>query len=226
MDRDGLEYCQEKPETSLVQSVTGVAVEISEKLMSLSARIDAFEGYTSAHGRRLASIADALGAHFNLASRDRFFLQQAALLHDIGEMSMNREYIASPRVLSANERFDLQRHPVIGEQEAAKLGLSRGVQLIIRWHHEWWNGGGYPDCLENEQIPLAARLLRIADTYASLTAARPYRPAMSVDQAKTYLVEWAGIEFDPVVVKAFLTVADSAAARQRASASVETTQNV
>ena len=203
-----------------MRTITGEAAEIDEKLIELSAQIDEFEGYTSVHARRVASIADALAAHFNLASRDRIFLQQAALLHDIGELLMNREYISAARVLSANERFDLQRHPVIGEQEAAKLSLSRGVQLIIRWHHEWWNGSGYPDCLENEQIPLAARLLRISDTYAALTADRPYRRAMGVDDAKRYLIDWAGIEFDPTVVKAFLTVANAAAARPRAEVPV------
>ena len=203
-----------------MRTITGEAAEIDEKLIELSAQIDEFEGYTSVHARRVASIADALAAHFNLASRDRIFLQQAALVHDVGELLMNREYISAARVLSANERFDLQRHPVIGEQEAAKLSLSRGVQLIIRWHHEWWNGSGYPDCLENEQIPLAARLLRISDTYAALTADRPYRRAMGVDDAKRYLIDWAGIEFDPTVVKAFLTVANAAAARPRAEVPV------
>jgi HD-GYP domain-containing protein (c-di-GMP phosphodiesterase class II) len=185
--------------------------EHDEKLLSLSARIDEFEVYSSPHARRIASVADALASHFNLASRDRFFLQEAALLHDIGEMTMNREYISSSRTLSANERLDMQRHPVIGEQEAAKLGLSRGVQLLIRWHHEWWNGGGYPDALENEQIPLAARILRIADTYTALTANRPYRPAQSLEAARKYITEWAGIEFDPLIAKTFLTL--SAAAR-------------
>lgn len=180
---------------------------VEEKVLRISAQVDEFEAYESAHGQRIASIADLLGAAFNLASRDRFFLQQAALLHDIGEMSMNREYIRSPRVLTASERIDLQRHPVIGEQETAKLGLPRGVQLIVRWHHEWWNGGGYPDGLEAEQTPLAARILRVADAYASLTAARPFRAAWIDDVAKKYLVEWAGIEFDPAVVKAFLAVA-------------------
>ena len=203
-----------------MRTITGEAAEIDEKLIELSAQIDEFEGYTSVHARRVASIADALAAHFNLASRDRIFLQQAALVHDVGELLMNREYISAARALSANERFDLQRHPVIGEQEAAKLSLSRGVQLIIRWHHEWWNGSGYPDCLENEQIPLAARLLRISDTYAALTADRPYRRAMGVDDAKRYLIDWAGIEFDPTVVKAVLTVANAAAARPRAEVPV------
>jgi HD-GYP domain-containing protein (c-di-GMP phosphodiesterase class II) len=218
-----LNLAGKSPKLGFVQSITGEAAEIDQKLLDLSNQIDEFEGYTSVHGRRIASIADALGSHFNLASRDRIFLQQAALLHDVGELTMNREYIGSSRVLSTNERFDLERHPVIGEQEAAKLGLSRGVQLIIRWHHEWWNGNGYPDCLENEQIPLAARLLRISDTYASLTADRPYRQAMGVDEAKRYLIEWAGIEFDPTVVKAFLTVSNSAAARTRPEVSVEST---
>ena len=169
--------------------------------------MDEFEAYDRPHGQRIALIADSLAAAFNLASRDRFFLQQAALLHDIGEMAMNREYIKANRVLAANERIDLQRHPVIGEQEASKLGLTRGVQLIIRWHHEWWNGSGYPDGLEGEQIPLAARILRVADTYAALNSARPLREAISIDETKKYLVEWAGIEFDPAVVKAFLMVA-------------------
>ena len=168
--------------------------------------MDDFECYTGAHGLQIAAIADALGAAFNLASRDRFFLQQAALIHDIGEKRMNREYIRATLGLTDNERIDLQRHPVIGEQEAAKLGLPRGVQLIVRWHHEWWNGGGYPDGIEAEQIPVAARILRVADTFSALTSGRPFRAAMPVDNARKYLTEWAGIEFDPSVVKAFLPI--------------------
>ena len=177
-----------------------------EKLLRIAPQMDRFEGYADAHGQRIASIADSLGAAFNLASRDRFFLQQAALVHDIGELKMNREYIRSAHVLSLEERLDLQRHPVIGEQETAKMGLPRGVQLLVRWHHEWWNGGGYPDGLASEQIPLAARILRIADTYAALTSRRPFRAGWSIEDSKKYLVEWAGIEFDPAIVKAFLAI--------------------
>lgn len=176
-----------------------------EKLLEISSEMDEFEGYTHAHGLRIAAIADAVGKSFNLAAHDRFFMQQAALVHDIGEMAMNRDYIKQSRNLTDAERLDMQRHPVIGEQEAAKRGFSRGVQLLVRWHHEWWNGGGYPDCLEGEQIPLAARILRVADTFAALRDDRPRRKAMSVAEAKTHLTEWAGLEFDPKVVKAFLT---------------------
>ena len=189
-----------------MESILAEQPHFDEKLLRISSEMDQFEGYESAHGRRIASIANELGAAFNLASRDRFFLQQAALVHDIGEMSMNRDYIRTNRVLSTDERVDLQRHPVIGEQETAKLGLPRGVQLIVRWHHEWWNGGGYPDGLESDQTPLAARILRVADTFASLTGGRPFRAAMPVENAKKYMAEWAGIEFDPAVVKFFLAI--------------------
>jgi len=201
-----------------VQSILAEQTETDEKLLQISSRMDAFERYDHAHGRRIAAIADALAVAFNLASRDRYFLQQAALLHDIGEMAMGRDYIESKRVLTANERIDLQRHPVIGEQETSKLGLPRGVQLIVRWHHEWWNGSGYPDCLEAEQIPLAARILRIADTYGAITAARPMRAASPAEDAKKHLIEWAGIEFDPAVVKVFLEVARAQQTRPAAVA--------
>ncbi|MBP7377923.1 MAG: HD domain-containing protein, partial [Pyrinomonadaceae bacterium] len=78
--------------------------------------------------------------------------------------------------------------------------------LIVRWHHEWWNGSGYPDGLEGEQIPLAARILRVADTYSALVADRPFRGALTDENARKYLIEWAAIEFDPTVVKAFLAL--------------------
>ena len=189
-----------------MESILAERTDAEDKLLRISARMDDFERYAAGHAVRMATIADSLGAAFNLASRDRFFLKQAALIHDIGEMSMNREYIHVSRDLSASELLDLQRHPVIGEQDAAKLGMPRGVQLTIRWHHEWWNGSGYPDGLEGDQTPLAARILRVADTFASMTAARPFRQAIPAAEAKKYLVEWAGIEFDPTVVKAFVAI--------------------
>lgn len=178
------------------------------RLAEISAKIDRFESYAHPHAERIARIADALAEKFNFASQDRLALTQAALVHDFGEMVMNRNYIKSDKTLSGEERADMQRHPVIGEQEAAKNGLSRAVQLLVRWHHEWWNGSGYPDALEQEQIPLAARILRVADTFAALTDARPYSVPISAEEAKRYLIEWSGIEFDPKVVKTFLELKD------------------
>lgn len=187
-----------------MEAVLARSSDFDEKLLELSSEMDAFEGYKHAHGLRIAAIADAIAKNFNLAVHDRQFMQQAALIHDLGELVMNRDYIKQNRALSPAERLDMQRHPVIGEQEAAKRGFPRGVQLLIRWHHEWWNGGGYPDALEGEQIPLAARILRVADSFAALRDHRPRREAMSVPEAKAYLSQWTGIEFDPKVVRALL----------------------
>ena len=187
-----------------MQSILAQTPQFDDKVLRISPQMDEFEGYGDAHGRRIADVADRLGAAFNLASRDRFFLQQAALVHDIGELTMNRDYIRAPRRLSIEERLDLHRHPVIGEQQTAKMGLPRGVQLLVRWHHEWWNGTGYPDGLVAEQIPLAARILRVADSFAALTSVRPFRPAGTENDARQFITQWAGIEFDPAIVAAFM----------------------
>ena len=180
--------------------------QFDEKLLELSSQMDEFERYSHAHGLKVAETADAIAVQFHIAERDRLVLQQAALLHDIGEMAMNRDYISAARELTDAERHDMQRHTIIGEQDAARRGLGKGVQLLIRWHHEWWNGGGYPDALEGGHAPLTARILRVADAYASMTADRPFRKAVSDDDARNHLVELAGIEFDPKVVSTFLKI--------------------
>jgi len=206
-----------------MESIFAEEPQFDEKILRIASATDKFEGYEHAHAGRIAAIADALAQKFNLASHDCFSLRQAALVHDIGEVVMNREYFKSSRVLNVDERIDMQRHPVIGEQEVAKQGLSRAVQLIVRWHHEWWNGSGYPDALAQENIPLAARILRVADTYCALTDARPYSPPIPSDEAKRYLVEWAGIEFDPKIVKAFLALENME--ELKSYADIETSEN-
>ena len=191
------------PEKVLVKEL-----QIDKELTEIASAIDQFEGYANPHASRIAVLADAVAQEFNLASQDRFSLQQAAMVHDIGELLMDRDYIKTNRVLNQKERMDMQRHPVIGEHEAAKRGLDRAVQLIVRWHHEWWNGLGYPDGLSRDQIPLAARIIRVSDTYAALTDSRPYSVPISSSEAHRYISEWAGIEFDPRVVKVFLSLKD------------------
>jgi len=177
-----------------------------EVFRDLSVGADEFERYANPHAGRIAAIAEQIGRSFNLGARDRLSLRIAALAHDLGEMVMDRDYLQRSGPLSDDERIDLARHPVLGEREAAGAGADRGAQLLVRWHHEWWNGNGYPDGLRFEQIPLGARILRVADSYASLTDARPFRRAYSERQAREHLLEWIGLEFDPRVVRALLSL--------------------
>lgn len=177
-----------------------------EAFMQLARTVDRFERYENPHAQRVAAIADEIAHAFHLARHDRGSLYAAALLHDLGEVAMERDYIQADRVLTAEERLDLTRHPVIGEREASRVGADRAAQLLVRWHHEWWNGTGYPDALRREEIPLAARILRVADSYAALTDDRPFRRSLSEEAARRELTNRAGIEFDPAVVSLFLSL--------------------
>jgi HD-GYP domain-containing protein (c-di-GMP phosphodiesterase class II) len=190
----------------LIETIDVEQVATIEIFRDLAAEADQFEQYTNPHAPRVAAIAEELGKSFSLGTRDRFSLRVAALAHDLGEAAMARDYIQRQGPLSDDERIDLARHPVLGERAVAEAGADRGAQLLVRWHHEWWNGGGYPDGLRFEQIPLGARILRVADAYAALTDERPFRPALSEKQAREHLLEWIGLEFDPGVVKALLSL--------------------
>jgi HD-GYP domain-containing protein (c-di-GMP phosphodiesterase class II) len=179
-----------------------------EAYLQLAAAADRFEQYANPHATRVAAIADAMAQALHIAPQDRKSLRAAALIHDLGEVAMERDYIQRTGSLTYEERGDLERHPVIGEQEAARVNADRAVQLLVRWHHEWWNGSGYPDALRQNEIPLAARILRLADSYASLTDARPFRPALTEEEARTQIVERAAIEFDPALVTVLLSLSE------------------
>lgn len=190
----------------LIEHIDNGQLATIEIFRDLASEADRFEQYANPHAARVATIADEIGKAFNLGTRDRFSLRVAALAHDLGEAAMARDYIHRCGPLTDDERIDLARHPLLGEQEAAGAGADRGAQLLVRWHHESWNGGGYPDGLRFEQIPMGARILRVADAYASLTDYRPFRPAQSEKQAREHLLEWIGVYFDPSVVKALLSL--------------------
>ena len=178
----------------------------ADAFTQLARTVDKFERYDNSHAQRIAAIADEIAQEFHLARHDRGSLYAAALLHDLGEVAMERDYIQATGALSAEERLDLARHPVIGEREASRAGADRAAQLLVRWHHEWWNGAGYPDALRREEIPLAARILRAVDSYVALTDARPFRAALTAEAARRELIDRAGIEFDPNVVKVLLSL--------------------
>jgi|ERR1043166_2963202 HD-GYP domain-containing protein (c-di-GMP phosphodiesterase class II) len=206
---------------SELQRSAARASEAREAYLQLASAADGFEQYANPHAVRIAAIADRIAEAFHMPPQDRRSLRMAARMHDLGEVAMERDYIQRAGPLTAEERIDLERHPVIGEQEAARASADRDVQLLVRWHHEWWNGGGYPDALRQDEIPLAARILRVADSYAALTDARPHRPALTEQAARDEIIRRAGIEFDPSVVAALLALEDFNELRSFAKSAAE-----
>jgi HD-GYP domain-containing protein (c-di-GMP phosphodiesterase class II) len=190
-----------------IQQMELIDKTADEAFLQLATTTDRFERYENPHAIRVAAIADEVAKVFHLARHDRGSLRAASLLHDLGEVAMERDYIQRAGSLTDEDRIDLWRHPVIGEREASRVGADRAAQLLVRWHHEWWNGRGYPDAMHGEDIPLAARILRLADSYAALTDARPFRRAFTTEAATSEIVQRAGIEFDPSVVDVFLALA-------------------
>src|SRR5262245_26030480 len=176
------------------------------RLLKIAVEIDRVEGYSEPHAIAIAWAAEKVGARMGLHGVDLTALKFAALAHDLGERAMKRDYLLRPRALSWDETLDLWRHPILGEQAAGELKLPRQTQLLIRWHHEWWNGGGYPDGLAGEAIPLGARILRAVDSFFALTADRPHRRRFDRADAEQFIADLAGIEFDPRVANLLLQI--------------------
>jgi hypothetical protein len=176
------------------------------RLLKIAIEIDRVEGYSEPHAIAIAWTAEKIGARMGLHGVDLTALKFAALAHDLGERAMKRDYLLRPRALSWEETLDLWRHPILGEQAAGELKLPRQTQLLIRWHHEWWNGGGYPDGLNGEAIPPGARILRAVDSFFALISDRPHRRRFDRTEAEQIIADLAGIEFDPQVAKQLLEV--------------------
>ncbi len=177
---------------------------LGDRLLKMALETDRVEGYTEPHAVMIARLAETIGAQMGLHGVDLSALKFAALAHDIGERGMKRNYLLQPNALSWEETLDMWRHPILGEQSAAELHLPRQTQLLIRWHHEWWNGQGYPDGLAGAAIPLGARILRAVDTYCALISRRPHRQNYELLDAEQIIADLAGIEFDPQIVKRLL----------------------
>jgi putative two-component system response regulator len=152
-------------------------------LFSLALSIEAKDPYTEGHCDRLSKYSVALGEKLGLSQELRVALRRGGLVHDIGKLSIPERILLKPGPLTPEERKIMEQHTVIGEKICAPLRSFRNVLPIIRHHHEKWNGSGYPDGLKGEQIPLTARILQVTDIYDALTTDRPYRKALSIDEA-------------------------------------------
>jgi len=179
---------------------------------ALLAALEARDGYTQAHSSAVVALTTVVGRQLGLAGEALADLENAALLHDIGKIGIPDAILNKPGRLNDEEWDEIRRHSEIGEQIVASGPLAH-LAPVIRAEHERWDGKGYPDGLKGEEIPLASRIVFVCDAYHAMTSDRPYRKAMSHDDALAELARNAGTQFCPVTVAAALaTIADCAAA--------------
>jgi HD-GYP domain-containing protein (c-di-GMP phosphodiesterase class II) len=165
--------------------------------------IEADDAYTGSHSRDVVELSAAVAAELRLDPDRLREVEFAALLHDVGKIKIPSEIINKPGPLSPQERAIVETHVVEGERMLARVGGLLGrVGVIVRSCHERWDGGGYPDGLAGEAIPLAARIVGCADAFNAIVTDRPYRPASSVEHALAELSRGSGTQFDPAVVTA------------------------
>jgi diguanylate cyclase (GGDEF)-like protein len=173
---------------------------------ALAAALEAKDHYTADHARSIADLAVEVGRALGVDDDGLRDLRYGAIFHDIGKIAIPDAILNKPGPLTGEEFEIVRRHPAVGEQILAPVPFLAGVRRIVRHDHERWDGGGYPDGLRGEDIPLGARIVLVVDAYHAMRSDRPYRQAMPAGTARDELRSNAGTQFDPRVVDALLDV--------------------
>lgn len=177
-----------------------------EIITSLCFALEAKDPSTRAHAERCARYSADLAAELGLNEKEIADLKVAALLHDIGKIVVPDHTLQKPGPLSPDEMEIMRHHPVHGASMLSQVSAAEGAVPLIRYHHEHFNGSGYPDGVAGDAIPIGARVLAVTDAFDAMTSDRPYRTAMSVGEAVAELRRCSGTQFDEVVVEAFVRV--------------------
>ncbi len=177
----------------------------TQTIGALAAAVDKRDPYTARHSQRVKDIAVDIGKVMRVEHGELEALEWGGLLHDVGKIGVADSVLLKQDRLNREERMMMNSHPVWGAEIIAPVSKLAPELPIIRHHHEWYNGSGYPDRLIGDEIPKLARILHVADAFEAMTAARPYRMApLTHEQALAELRKFAGVQFDPVVVDAFV----------------------
>jgi HD-GYP domain-containing protein (c-di-GMP phosphodiesterase class II) len=161
---------------------------------------------TQGHGARVASLAEPVAYRLGWESRRIDSLRDGAPLHDIGKIGVRREVLLKSGPLTLEELAEIRVHPRAGAQLVAPIRKARHALPFVLFHHEWWDGSGYPMGMKGGCIPIEARLLAVADAFDAMTSARPYRHALTSDRALHEIERCSGTQFDPELAEMFCVV--------------------
>lgn len=173
-------------------------------IQALNKSLEAKDPYTSGHANRVEKFAIELAEYANLPFDKIQDIKTAAVLHDIGKIGINDEILNKSTRLTQEEFQHIMTHPTIGAEIISKVDFLKNITGIIKHHHEKYDGSGYPDGLKGEQIPIEACILTIADSYDAMTTDRPYRKALTRDEALEEIMRNAGTQFHPGLAERFI----------------------
>lgn len=168
--------------------------------------LDARDRYTWEHCRQVAKFAVEIAEGMNLSDKEQEYIRLTGYLHDIGKIHVQPDVLNKPNTLTDDEMGGIRLHPIVGANLLAPIKWFKKIIPVIYHHHEWYNGAGYPDGLAGEDIPLAARVLAVADGFDAMTSNRPYRKAQTVAWALEEIKKQRGLQYDPAVVDAFVKI--------------------
>jgi len=195
------------------------AQELRRSYMStvraLSNAVEARDAYTGKHAERVAAYGLELARATGLDVAASPQIEFGFLLHDVGKVGVPDAILFKTSALTQEEYALVTKHPVIGSEILRDVDFLGDGKLVVRHHHERWDGAGYPDGLSGEAIPLAARVFAVADALDALTTDRPYRPARPFPAARDEIRRHRGTQFDPAVIDAYETVGDETFVRLR-----------
>ncbi len=191
-----------------------MASSIDETLEAWARVLELRDQETEGHSRRVSALTIKLARSLGVPESEYTMMRRGALLHDIGKMGVPDAVLLKPGALSAEERAIMARHPGFAQAILSRIAFLGNAVDIPYCHHERWDGSGYPRGLEGQEIPLSARIFAIVDVWDALRSDRPYRSAMSEEQASAIIAEGSGSHFDPRVAKHFFQIIGSGAARK------------
>ena len=175
-------------------------------IQSLAEALDAKDRYTRGHVSRVCDYAIKIATELNLSQSEIENISTAAMLHDIGKIGIKETILLKPGKLTDSEYNEIKKHPETSVKIIKPIGLSEEILSIIRHHHEWYNGKGYPKGLIDEKIPIGARILSVADAFDAMVSERPYRKAFTKEGAMEELRKCNSSQFDPEIVETFLKI--------------------
>ncbi|MDH4299815.1 MAG: diguanylate cyclase [Dehalococcoidia bacterium] len=187
----------------------GTAPGSLNEVYDIASAVEAKDPYTYGHSKKVNIYAMALAERIGLSPDEVSALSAAALLHDIGKVGISDRVLNKKGKLNREDWEAIKAHPRLGANIISNIPRLAPSTNSILYHHERWDGTGYPEGLKGEEIPLEARILAIADSFEAMTSARPYRPALSIEEVVTELRQGAGLQFDPKLVEVFIDIVEA-----------------